>query len=45
MKFILGRKLNMTQIFNDKGAALPVTAVSVRVNVVTQVRSKLVVDN
>lgn len=40
MKFILGRKLNMTQIFDDKGAALPVTAISVRNNVVTQVRTK-----
>ncbi len=40
MKFILGRKLNMTQIFDAKGAALPVTAVSVRTNVVTQVRTK-----
>ncbi len=40
MKFILGRKLNMTQIFDAKGAALPVTAVSVRSNIVTQVRTK-----
>ncbi len=30
----------MTQIFDDKGAALPVTAVSVRSNVITQVRTK-----
>ncbi len=40
MKFILGRKLNMTQIFDAAGSALPVTAVSVRANVVTQVRTK-----
>jgi large subunit ribosomal protein L3 len=40
MKFILGRKLNMTQIFDAKGRAIPVTAVSVRGNVVTQVRTK-----
>ncbi|MDQ2933119.1 MAG: 50S ribosomal protein L3 [bacterium] len=40
MKFILGRKLNMTQIFDEKGAALPVTAVSVRSNIITQVRTK-----
>ena len=40
MKFILGRKLNMTQIFAADGAALPVTAVSIRANVVTQVRTK-----
>ena len=39
MKFILGRKLNMTQIFDAKGAAIPVTAVAVRPNVVTQVRT------
>ena len=39
MKFILGRKLNMTQIFDASGAAIPVTAVSVRQNVVTQVRT------
>lgn len=40
MKFILGRKLNMTQIFDTNGAALPVTAVSIRPNIVTQVRTK-----
>ncbi len=40
MKFILGRKLNMTQIFTADGAAIPVTAVSVRTNIVTQVRTK-----
>ncbi len=39
MKFILGRKLNMTQIFTPEGDAIPVTAVSVRSNVVTQVRT------
>lgn len=39
MKFILGRKLNMTQIFDAKGNAVPVTAVTVRTNVVTQVRT------
>ena len=40
MKFILGRKLNMTQIYNDKGVVIPVTAVNVRTNVVTQVKNK-----
>jgi large subunit ribosomal protein L3 len=40
MKFILGRKLNMTQIFTPDGAAVPVTAILVRTNVVTQVRTK-----
>jgi len=40
MKFILGRKLNMTQIYSETGAAIPATAVAVRGNVVTQVRTK-----
>jgi large subunit ribosomal protein L3 len=40
MKFILGRKLNMTQIYDERGTAIPVTAVAVRGNVVTQVRTK-----
>lgn len=40
MKFILGRKLNMTQIYDASGRATPVTAVSVRGNVVTQVKTK-----
>src|SRR3989344_3819873 len=40
MKFILGRKLNMTQIFDAGGAAIPVTAISVRSNIVTQVRTR-----
>ena len=40
MKFLLGRKLNMTQIYDAAGAAIPVTAVAVRGNIVTQVRTK-----
>jgi len=40
MKFILGRKLNMTQIYSDKGVAIPATAVAIRGNVVTQIRTK-----
>lgn len=40
MKFILGRKLNMTQIYDSTGSVIPVTAVTVRGNVVTQVRTK-----
>ena len=40
MKFIIGRKLNMTQIYADDGAASPATAVAVRGNVVTQIRTK-----
>ncbi len=39
MKFILGRKLNMTQIYDASGRAIPVTAVQVRGNVITQVRT------
>ncbi len=40
MKFILGRKLNMTQIYDASGAAIPVTLVAARGNIVTQVRTK-----
>jgi large subunit ribosomal protein L3 len=39
MKFILGRKINMTTIFTQDGAAVPATAVQVRDNVVTQIRT------
>ena len=42
MKFIIGRKLSMTQIYADNGAAIPATAVAVRPNVVTQVRTTAV---
>ncbi len=40
MKFILGRKLNMSQIYDAKGSAIPVTLVSARGNVVTDIRTK-----
>ncbi len=40
MKFILGRKLNMSQIYDASGAAIPVTLVSAQGNVVTDVRTK-----
>lgn len=40
MKFILGRKLNMSQIYDASGNAIPVTAVEIRGNVVTQIRTK-----
>lgn len=40
MKFIIGRKLNMTQIYDASGAATAATAVVVRGNTVTQVRTK-----
>ncbi len=40
MKFIIGRKLNMTQIYGENGVATPATAVVVRGNVVTQIRTQ-----
>ena len=42
MKFILGKKIEMTQRFNDAGRAIPVTAVEVGPCVVTQLKT---VDN
>ena len=39
MKFILGKKLEMTQIFKEDGTVVPVTAVLATPNVVTQVKS------
>ncbi len=39
MKFILGRKINMTQRFDDKGVVTPVTAISVEPNVVTALKT------
>jgi len=40
MKFILGRKLNMSQIYDASGAAIPVTLIAARANVVTEIRTK-----
>jgi large subunit ribosomal protein L3 len=40
MKFILGRKINMSQIYDASGNAIPVTAVEIRGNVITQIRTK-----
>ncbi len=40
MKFILGKKLNMSQIYDEKGNAIPVTLISTTSNTVTQVRTK-----
>lgn len=40
MKFILGRKLGMTQIFRPDGTAVPVTRVEAGPCVVTQVKTK-----
>lgn len=39
MKFILGRKLNMTQLFDEKGIVTPVTVVAVVPNVVTAIKT------
>lgn len=40
MKFILGEKLNMTQIFDDSGNVIPVTLVKAEPNVILVVRTK-----
>ena len=40
MKFILGKKLEMTQIFQDDGRVVPVTAVLAEPNVITQVKTE-----
>lgn len=40
MKFIVGKKINMTQIFKDDGEAVPVTAVEVLPTVVCQIKTK-----
>ncbi|MCC6198947.1 50S ribosomal protein L3 [Candidatus Nomurabacteria bacterium] len=39
MKYILGRKVNMTQLFDESGKVVPVTLVSVPANVVTKVKT------
>lgn len=40
MKFILGKKLAMTQIFQANGRVVPVTAVLAQPNIVTQVKTE-----
>jgi large subunit ribosomal protein L3 len=40
MKFLLAKKVNMTQIFSEDGLALPVTVLEVGPNSVTQVKTK-----
>ncbi len=40
VKFILGKKLEMTQIFNDKNKVVPVTLVKVGPCYVTQIKNK-----
>ncbi|QUH25439.1 50S ribosomal protein L3 [Serpentinicella alkaliphila] len=39
MKGIIGRKIGMTQIFNEAGVVIPVTVIEVEPNVVTQVKT------
>lgn len=39
MKFILGKKVGMSQIFSDNGTVTPVTVISVEPNVVVQVKT------
>lgn len=39
MKFLLGKKVAMSQMWDSEGRAIPVTVVSVSPNVVTQVRT------
>ncbi|PJA45268.1 50S ribosomal protein L3 [Candidatus Uhrbacteria bacterium CG_4_9_14_3_um_filter_50_9] len=40
MAFIIGRKIEMTQLFKDDGTVVPVTLVKAEPNVVTQVRTE-----
>jgi large subunit ribosomal protein L3 len=37
---LLGRKIGMTQVFGDRGQAIPVTVIEVGPNVVTQIRTQ-----
>ncbi|RQD70175.1 MAG: 50S ribosomal protein L3 [Tindallia sp. MSAO_Bac2] len=40
MKGIMGRKIGMTQVFDDLGNVIPVTVIAVETNVVTQIKTK-----
>src|SRR3989344_6875545 len=40
MKFILGKKLGMSQVFEEDGKVVPVTIVEIEPNVIVQVRTK-----
>ncbi len=40
MKFVLGQKVNMTQVFDENGILHPGTLISCGANVVTQVKTK-----
>lgn len=39
MKGLMGKKVGMTQIFNEEGIVVPVTVIQVEPNVVTQVKT------
>lgn len=39
MKFILGKKLGCTQLFNDRGEMIPVTLIGAEDNVVVQIKT------
>lgn len=45
MKFLLARKLNMTQRFNEDGARVPITVVEAGPCVVTQIKTKETKNN
>ncbi len=38
MKYLLAKKVNMTQVFNEKGATTPVTVLSVTPSTITQIK-------
>jgi len=40
MKFIIGTKIGMTQMFKEDGSVVPVTLVSIEPNIVVQVKTK-----
>ena len=41
MKYLLAKKVNMTQVFDEKGATYPVTVLSVTPSTITQVKETL----
>ena len=40
MKFILGKKLGMSQVYDDKGNVIPVTVIEAEPNTVVQIKNK-----
>src|SRR5258708_7423207 len=40
MKFLLGTKIGMTQMFKEDGSVVPVTIVKIEPNIVTQIKTK-----